>query len=128
MVWPTSITNSVFWLAIIAAPIDHVHYEHPCACAIGGGTKFILGELSINIAKFDHAHQAYSSIMDQNIGGRGFSPKALWVLAPMCAQQASYVGKGCQQHRYMSKSPSHLMINDADANSRRAQGICSLEL
>ena len=37
---------------------------------IGRGTKFILGGLSINIANFDHTHQAYSSIMGRNIGGR----------------------------------------------------------
>ena len=28
MAWPTSVTNSVFWLAIIATPIDHAHYAY----------------------------------------------------------------------------------------------------
>ena len=42
---------------------------------MGGGTTIILGGLSINIANFDHTHQAYSSNMDQNIGGGASAPK-----------------------------------------------------
>ena len=43
---------------------------HQCM-GMGRGTTFISGGLSINIANFDHTHQAYSSIMDQNTGGGG---------------------------------------------------------
>ena len=43
---------------------------------MGGGTTIILGGLSINTANFDHTHQAYSSIMDQNIGGGGLQPQS----------------------------------------------------
>ena len=53
--------------------------SHECSVCrhAGGGTTFILEGPSINIANFDHTHQAYSSIMDRNIGGgEGVQPQS----------------------------------------------------
>ena len=121
--WPYKCHKQCILLANIAAPLDHAHYKHPRACAIGRGTKFILGELSINIANFNHNHQAYSSIMDQNIWGGGPKP---YGFRHLCAHNRLHVQVKVVNN--IGIYPSHLMINDADADSRRAQGICSLEL
>ena len=51
---------------------------------MGGRTIFILGGLSINIANFDRTQQAYSSIMDRNIGGGGVSAPKPYGFCRLC--------------------------------------------